>query len=115
MGTDCVLAHDGSLLSVAVKLIMNVCPAWLRLGVNEKAPVDESNAMLDASPVADNMTVLPVPLGSFAETVKFRFSPTGAFWGPGTTMIGRTFDPSTVMTTYAWADETPSVTVKLTE
>jgi hypothetical protein len=59
------------------------------------------------------MTVPPLPLGSFAETVKCRFPPIVAFWAPGTVMIGRTFDEMTVITTNVWADEKPSVTVKL--
>src|SRR5437588_10451622 len=49
-GTDCVLAHDGSLLSVAVKLTINVPLAGLELGVNEKAPLDGSMTTLGASP-----------------------------------------------------------------
>ena len=99
-GTDCVLAHDGSLLSVAVKLTMNVAPAWLELGVKEKAPLAGSKTMLGASPVAESMTVPPVPVGSVAETEKCRFVPTVAFKGPGTVMIGRTYDATTVMGTY---------------
>src|SRR6266702_4373088 len=69
--------------------------------------------MFDANPVVDSMTVPPLPLGSFAETVKCRCPPTVAFCGPGTTITGRTYDATTVMITYTWAEETPSVTVKL--
>jgi len=36
MCTVCVLVHDGLLLFVAVKSIVNVWPAWLAPGVNEK-------------------------------------------------------------------------------
>jgi hypothetical protein len=69
--------------------------------------------MLDANPVAESMTIPPLPLGSFAETVKCRFPPTVAFWALGTVMSGRTFDETTVITTYVWADEKPSATTKL--
>jgi len=81
--------------------------------VNEKAPVAGSKAMLDASPLAESLTVPPFPLGSFPETMKCRFRATVAFWAPGTVMSGRTFDEMTVITTYVWADEKPSVTTKL--
>ena len=114
IGTDWVWVHEGSLLSVAVKLTMYVSPAWFAPGVNEKAPVAGSKAMLEAIPVAERITVPPVPVGSFPETVKCRCPPTVAFWGPGTVMIGRTFVAMTVMITYTWADATPSLTVKLT-
>ncbi len=114
IGTDWVLFHEGSLPSVAVKLTMYVWPAWLWAGVNEKAPVAGSKAMLEASPVAESVTVPPVPVGSFADTLKCRCPPTVAFCGPGTTITGRTYDATTVMITYTWAEETPSVTVKLT-
>jgi len=50
--------------------------------------------------VAESMTVPPVPVGSVPETEKCRFVPTVAFKGPGTVMIGRTFDATTVMGTY---------------
>jgi len=36
MGTLCVLVHDGLLLFVTVKSTVNVWPAWLTPGVNEK-------------------------------------------------------------------------------
>ncbi len=88
------------MLSVAVKLTMNVAPAWLELGVKEKAPLAASKTMLGANPVAESMTVPPVPVGSVPETEKCRFVPTVAFKGPGTVMIGRTFDATTVMGTY---------------
>ena len=87
------------MLSVAVKLTMNVPPAWLELGMKEKAPLTGSKAMLGASPVAESMTVPPVPVGSVAETAKCRFVPTVALRGPGTMMIGRTFAETTVMIT----------------
>jgi hypothetical protein len=93
------LVHAGLLLSVAVKLIMYVWSAWALLGVKLKAPVDGSKAMFDANPVAESITVPPVPVGSFADIVKCRFPPTVAFSGPGTLMVGRTFAESTVMTT----------------
>ena len=86
-------------MSVAVKLIMNVPPAWFELGVKEKAPMAGSKTMLGASPVAESMTVPPVPVGSVAETAKCRFVPTVAFKGPGTMMIGRTFAETTVIIT----------------
>ena len=70
MGTDCVLAREGSLLSVAVKLTVNIPPAWLELGVNEKTPLAGSKAMFGASPLAESMTAPPVPVGSVADTVK---------------------------------------------
>jgi len=114
IGTDWVLAHEGSLLSVAVKLTMYVSPAWLGLGVNEKSPVAGSKAMLEDNPVAERMTGPPLPLASFAETVKCRCPPTVAFCGPGTTITGRTYAATRVTTTYTWVDATPSVTVKLT-
>jgi len=79
---------------------MNVAPAWLELGVKEKAPLAASKTMLGANPVAESMTVPPVPVGSVPETEKCRFVPTVAFKGPGTVMIGRTFDATTVMGTY---------------
>jgi len=82
--------------------------------VNEKSPVAWSKAMFDANPVVDSMTVPPLPLGSFAETVKCRCPPTVAFCGPGTTITGRTYAAMRVTTTYTWVDATPSVTVKLT-
>jgi len=99
MGTDCVLAHDGSLLSVGGKLIMNVPPAWLELGVKENTPLAGSKAMFGDSPAAESKTVPPVPVGSVAETAKRRFVPTVAFMGPGTMMIGRTFAETTVIIT----------------
>src|SRR3989449_6712764 len=89
-GTDCVLAHDGSLLSVAVKLTMNVAPAWLELGVKEKAPLAASKTMLGASPAAATMTRPPVPVGSAPTTAKSRLVSTVEFKGPGTRMFGRT-------------------------
>jgi hypothetical protein len=81
--------------------------------VNEKAPDVGSKAMLGARPVAESTTVPPEPVGSFAETMKCRFPPTLAFCGPGTVMIGRTSEATTVLTTSTWFDKTPSVTVKL--
>jgi hypothetical protein len=62
-------------------------------------PVEGSKAMFEANPVADSMTVPPVPVGSFPDIVKCRLPPTVAFSGPGTMMVGRTVAGSTVMTT----------------
>jgi hypothetical protein len=70
--------------------------------------------MLGASPVAESTTVPPVPVGSVADTAKCRLVPTVAFKGPGTVMIGRTFAETTLIITYVWVEEMPSVTVKLT-
>ncbi len=67
--------------------------------MKEKAPVLVSKAMPGASPVAERMIVPPLPVGSFAVTVKCRFPPTVAFWAPGTVMIGRTFAETRVMIT----------------
>jgi len=86
-------------VSVAVKLIMNVPPAWFELGVKEKAPMAGSKAMFGASPAAESKIVPPLPVGSVAETAKCRFVPTVAFKGPGTMMIGRTFAETTVIIT----------------
>ena len=86
-------------MSVAVKLIMNVPPAWFELGVKEKAPMGGSKAMFGASPAAESKIVPPLPVGSVAETAKCRFVPTVAFKGPGTMMIGRTFAETTVIIT----------------
>ena len=108
-----VLVHDGLMLSVAVKLTMNVSPDWLRFGVNEKEPVVGSKAMFEASPVADRVTVPPEPVGSLAVTAKSRVAPTVVFRGPGAIMTGRTFVATTVMMVSAWVDEKPSVTMKL--
>ena len=108
-----VLVHDGLLLSVAVKLIMNVSPDWLRLGVNENEPIGASKAMFEASPVAERVTVPPKPLGSLAVTVNSRVAPTVAFRGPGAMMTGRTFVATTVIMRSASVDEKPSVTVKV--
>ncbi len=85
--------------SVAVKLTRNVPPAWLEVGVKEKAPLVALKAIFGASPVAESMSAPPVPVGSVAETTKCRFVPTVAFSGPGNVMIGRTFAETTVMTT----------------
>ena len=87
------------MLSVAVKLTTNLPPAWFEVGLKEKAPLAASKAMLEASPVAESMTVPPLPVGSFAETTKCRLVPTVAFRGPGTKMIGRTFAETTVIIT----------------
>ena len=92
---------------------MNVSPDWLRLGVNEKEPVDASNVIFEASPVADRMTVPPKPVGSLAVTVKSRVAPTVVFRGPGAMMTGRTSVATTVIMRLASVDEKPSVTVKL--
>jgi len=108
-----VLVHDGLMLSVAVKLTMNVSPDWLRFGVNEKEPVVGSKAMFEASPVADRVTVPPEPVGSLAVTAKSRVAPTVVFRGPGAIMTGRTFVATTVMMVSAWVDEKPSLTLKL--
>lgn len=88
MGTDCVVVQAGLLVSVAVNVTMNVCPAWALLGVNVKTPVEGLNAMFDVSPEALNITGPAVPVGSFPEIVKRRFPPNVAFCGPGTVSIG---------------------------
>ncbi len=87
------------MLTLAVKLIMYLPPAWLELGVKEKAPLAASKTMFGASPVAESMTVPPVPVGSVAETEKCRFVPTVAFKGPGAVMIGRTSAETRVIIT----------------
>ena len=70
MGTDSVLFQLGLLLYVAVKFTMKVWPAWLVLGVKEKVLDAGSKTILEASPVAESTIGPPLPLGSFAETVK---------------------------------------------
>lgn len=87
------------MLSVAVKLMRYVWPAWLFVGVNVKVPVVGSKLMPEANPVAERMTVPPVPDGSLPVTVKWIFPPTVAFCGPGTANVGRTFAETTVTTT----------------
>ena len=69
--------------------------------MNEKSPVDGSNAMLEASPVADRVIGPPTPLGSFAETLKCSVPPTVAFWRPGAMRMGRELDATTVIATEA--------------
>src|SRR2546427_11946318 len=86
-GTDCVLAHDGSLLSVAVKLTMNVAPAWLELGVKEKATLAASKTVLGASPAAVRVNGPPDPAGSGPETGRLRLVPTVAVNGKGAAML----------------------------
>lgn len=93
------MVHVGSLVSVAVKLIMNLWPAWPALGVKEKSPDAGSKAMLEASAFVESITGPPVPVGSFADTAKCSLPPTVAFWGPGTVMTGRTFAGRTFMIT----------------
>lgn len=99
IGRDSVLLHVGLLLSVAVKFTVKVLPTWLWLGVKVKVPVVGSKPMLEANPVAESMTVPPVPVGSLPDIVKRRFPPTVAFMGPGIVIVGRTSAETTVMTT----------------
>jgi hypothetical protein len=64
--TDWLLGAAWLLGSVAVKLTTNVRPAWLWVGVNEKAPVDGLKDMLGAKPVAVTFTVSAGMSGFFA-------------------------------------------------
>jgi hypothetical protein len=84
------------------------------VGVNVNAPVDGLKVIPETSPVAERITAPPVPVGSLPEIMKCRLPPTVAFSAAGTVSTGRTFAGSTVMMTYVWAVETPSLAVKLT-
>ncbi len=56
--------------------------------MNEKAPVAGSKAMLEASPVAVSVTVPPMLVELFADTVKCRVLPTVAFSAEGAFKTG---------------------------
>jgi hypothetical protein len=56
IATDLLLGAAELLGSVAVKFTINVCPAWLCVGVKEKVPDTGSKAMFAVNPVAARAT-----------------------------------------------------------
>jgi hypothetical protein len=66
IATDWLVGAAWLLGSVAVKLTMNVWPAWLWVGVKENAPVAGLKDMLGAKPVAVTFSIAVGTIGFLA-------------------------------------------------